>query len=195
MRSRVWKSESCIINEHVIVLPTDADTGALQDCSCLSLPGTARSSVKWSELHIISWAVRISVSIQSRSTSHPNQRVPEIGMTTNFLEIPFNNDCSNQLSNLNVGGLRVGMVRDTNRHIKRTLPPTLTGFAGQAEIRYYVKVTVGRPAFYKENYRAVSVASTFYYQSHDFPLSGPVERMWSCDLFLNRSLPRSEIND
>ncbi|KAL8789447.1 MAG: hypothetical protein Q9195_006813 [Heterodermia aff. obscurata] len=72
-------------------------------------------------------------------------------------KIPINNDCSNQnskLTNLNVAGLRVEMARDTNRHIKKTLPPTLTGFTGQAQIRYYVKATVQRPAFYKENYRA-----------------------------------------
>ena len=47
------------------------------------------------------------------------------------------------------------MARDTNRHVKQTLPPTLAGFAGQAQIRYYVKVTVQRPAFYKENFRSV----------------------------------------
>lgn len=56
-----------------------------------------------------------------------------------------------------MAGLRVEMARDTNRHVKRTLPPTLTGFAGQAAIRYYVKATVQRPAFYKENFRAVSI--------------------------------------
>ena len=73
-------------------------------------------------------------------------------------KIPFNNNCAminSKLTNLNVAGLRLEMARDTNRHVKKTLPPSLTGFAGQAEIRYYVKVTVQRPAFYKENFRAV----------------------------------------
>ena len=55
-----------------------------------------------------------------------------------------------------MAGLRVEMARDTNRHVKKTLPPTLTGLPGQGEIRYYVKVTVQRPAFYKENWRQVS---------------------------------------
>ena len=32
----------------------------------------------------------------------------------------------------------------------------MTGLPGEAEIRYYVKVTVQRPAFYKENFRGVS---------------------------------------
>jgi len=57
------------------------------------------------------------------------------------------------LSNLDVSRLEI--VRDTNRHVKKPLPPTLTGFPGEAEIRYFVKVTVQRPAFYKENFRAV----------------------------------------
>ena len=48
------------------------------------------------------------------------------------------------------------LARDTNRHVKQTLPPSLNGFPGEGEIRYYVKVTVQRAAFYKENFRAVS---------------------------------------
>ncbi|KAM5465459.1 hypothetical protein MferCBS49748_004915 [Microsporum ferrugineum] len=68
---------------------------------------------------------------------------------------PFNNDCiDNQLpTNLNMAGIRVEVARDTNQHIRRTLPPSLTGFPGEAEIKYYVKATVVRPQFYKENYR------------------------------------------
>ena len=31
-------------------------------------------------------------------------------------------------------------------HVERTLPPSLTGFPGEAEIRYFVKVTVQRPS-------------------------------------------------
>ena len=47
------------------------------------------------------------------------------------------------------------MARDTNRHVKKPLPPTLSGFPGEAEIQYFLKATVQRPAFYKENFRAV----------------------------------------
>ena len=46
------------------------------------------------------------------------------------------------------------MARDYHRHVKRALPPSLSGFPGEAEIRYYVKVTAQRAAFYKENFRA-----------------------------------------
>lgn len=58
-------------------------------------------------------------------------------------------------TNINMAGLKVEMARDTNRHVKKTLPPSITGFPGEAEIKYFVKVTVVRPQFYKENYRTV----------------------------------------
>lgn len=60
------------------------------------------------------------------------------------------------LTNLNFSGLKVEMARDTNRHVKKTLPPTFGGFPGMADIKYFVKATVIRPQFYKENIRAVS---------------------------------------
>lgn len=62
------------------------------------------------------------------------------------------------LTNLNFTGLKVEMARDTNRHVKKTLPPSLSGFPGEADIKYFVKVTVIRPQFYKENIRAVSIS-------------------------------------
>ncbi|MCJ1379154.1 hypothetical protein MMC17_002254 [Xylographa soralifera] len=74
-------------------------------------------------------------------------------------KIPFNNSCSSSnsmLTNLHVSGARMEMARDTNRHVKKPLPPTLSGFPGEAEIQYFLKATVQRPAFYKENFRARS---------------------------------------
>lgn len=59
------------------------------------------------------------------------------------------------LTNLNITGLKVEVARDTNRHVKKTLPPSLASFPGEAEIKYYVKATIVRPQFYKENIRAV----------------------------------------
>ncbi|KAJ5730972.1 uncharacterized protein N7483_005480 [Penicillium malachiteum] len=73
-------------------------------------------------------------------------------------KFPFNNACSthnSMLTNLNFTGLRVEMARDPHRHVKKTLPPSLSGFPGMADIRYYVKATIIRPQFYKENIRAV----------------------------------------
>ncbi|KAI9842543.1 MAG: hypothetical protein M1837_007056 [Sclerophora amabilis] len=82
-------------------------------------------------------------------------------------KLPFNNNCAstNSLySNMNIAGVRVEFARDTDKHLKRTLPPSLSGFPGEAEIRYYVKVTVSRPEFYKENHRAVGSSCPFLWQ-------------------------------
>lgn len=62
---------------------------------------------------------------------------------------------NSMLTNLNITGLKVEVARDTNRHVKKTLPPSLSGFPGEADIKYYVKVTVIRPEFYRENIREV----------------------------------------
>ena len=56
-------------------------------------------------------------------------------------------------------GLLGELARASCRHIKNTLPPSLCVLPGQAEIRYFVKATVHRQAFYKENFRAVSALS------------------------------------
>lgn len=63
------------------------------------------------------------------------------------------------LTNLNITGLKVEMARESNRHVKKTLPPSLNGFPGMADIKYYIKATIIRPQFYKENIRAVCLIS------------------------------------
>ena len=54
-----------------------------------------------------------------------------------------------------IGGVRFmdGSKQLFLRHVTRTLPPSLTGFPMAAEVRYYIKVTVQRPGFLKENWR------------------------------------------
>lgn len=92
-------------------------------------------------------------------------------------KIPFNNDCvkNSQLANTNnVVGLLGEINRSDTRHVKTALPPSLNGLPGQAEIRYYVKVTVQRPAFYKENFRAVCGPSL-----RDFDFQ-PSSFLWDC---------------
>lgn len=82
------------------------------------------------------------------------------GLNLRNLQLPFNNDCArtnSMLTNLSMVGRRVEIARNTEEHVKKTLPPSLNGFPGEAEIRYFVKVTVQRPSFFKENFRAVSV--------------------------------------
>ncbi|KAF4121030.1 Arrestin (or S-antigen), N-terminal domain [Geosmithia morbida] len=87
--------------------------------------------------------------------------------------LPINNACSDPMAMSKIGGLGgrggfgsgggflgMGGVRVMDgskqlflRHVTRTLPPSLTGFPMSAEIRYYIKVTVQRPGFLKENWR------------------------------------------
>ncbi|KAL9013603.1 MAG: hypothetical protein Q9173_001720 [Seirophora scorigena] len=50
--------------------------------------------------------------------------------------------------------LKVHTQGNRDRHVRKTLPPSLHVFQDQAFIRYYVKATVQRPAFYKENFRS-----------------------------------------
>lgn len=75
-------------------------------------------------------------------------------------KIPFNNGCAEPHSQQmglgsGFGGLGLGGLQQMQyRHVKRTLPPSLTGFPGEAEIRYYIKVTVQRPSIFKENRRS-----------------------------------------
>jgi hypothetical protein len=45
--------------------------------------------------------------------------------------------------------------------VHKTLPPTLSGFPGEAEIRYFVKATVARQSFFKENPRAYAPYNFF----------------------------------
>ncbi|PTB78012.1 hypothetical protein M440DRAFT_1399188 [Trichoderma longibrachiatum ATCC 18648] len=88
-------------------------------------------------------------------------------------KLPINNACSNPEAMARYGGLgglggygsggglfglagvRVmdGSKQLFLRHVTATLPPSLTGFPMQAEIRYYIKVTVQRPGLLKENWR------------------------------------------
>lgn len=74
-------------------------------------------------------------------------------------KIPFNNGCAyahaQQIETGGLGGLGLGRLQQMQYpHVKKTLPPSLTGFPDEAEIRYYVKVTVQRPSIFKENHRS-----------------------------------------
>lgn len=87
-------------------------------------------------------------------------------------KLPINNACSDpqQMSKLGgmsgvggfggggifgIGGVRVmdGTKQLYLRHVTKTLPPSLTGYPMEAEIRYYIKVTIQRPGLLKENWR------------------------------------------
>lgn len=65
-------------------------------------------------------------------------------------------------------------------HVKRTLPPSLSGFPGEAEIRYYVKVTVQRPSIWKENKRS-AIGFKF------MPIEPPRPPLTSAEAFARRA--------
>ncbi|TIC91867.1 hypothetical protein CH35J_010745 [Colletotrichum higginsianum] len=88
-------------------------------------------------------------------------------------KLPLNNACSDPVAMSKIGGIG-GMggfgagigpfglggarVMDGSKqlflqHVAKTLPPSFTGFPRQAEVRYYLKVTIQRPGFLKENWR------------------------------------------
>ncbi|KAI0896642.1 hypothetical protein F4806DRAFT_495949 [Annulohypoxylon nitens] len=79
-------------------------------------------------------------------------------------KMPLNNICHDEkaMSTLlglgGIGGSSGFRTMDGTKqlmlqHVKSTLPPSLTGFPQEAEIRYYLKVTIQRPGFFKENWR------------------------------------------
>lgn len=79
------------------------------------------------------------------------------------------------MTNLYMVGLRVEVARDPVLHVKQTLPPSLSAFPQVADIRYYVKATVVRPEFYKENIRAVRENPSFL-SSKDAPLANSIQK-------------------
>lgn len=87
-------------------------------------------------------------------------------------KLPINNACSDPMAMSQIGGVAnaggfgggglfgFGGVRVMDgskqlylRHVTKTLPPSLTGYPMEAEIRYYLKVTIQRPGLLKENWR------------------------------------------
>ncbi|KAL8721319.1 MAG: hypothetical protein Q9225_001979 [Loekoesia sp. 1 TL-2023] len=92
-------------------------------------------------------------------------------------KLPFNNACADaQSTYVNVAGLQVQAPGNTDRHVRKTLPPSLRGFQEQAIIRYYIKATVQRPAFYKENYRTEYTFQFFPIEPPRPPLPPPDQR-------------------
>ncbi|KAF1954529.1 arrestin [Byssothecium circinans] len=72
-------------------------------------------------------------------------------------KIPLNMACQQQNSlttNVSFSNVIPEYAKTPTQHVKATLPPSMNGFPGEAEIRYFVKVTVNRPQFFKENPRA-----------------------------------------
>ncbi|KAF1851582.1 arrestin [Cucurbitaria berberidis CBS 394.84] len=74
-------------------------------------------------------------------------------------KIPLNTSCqqtNSPISTVSFSNAIPEFAKTPTQHIKATLPPSLSGFPGEAEIRYFVKVTVNRPQFFKENPRSTA---------------------------------------
>lgn len=71
-------------------------------------------------------------------------------------KFPFNNGCATHTKSIAFAGLRLIDLPDQTpyKHVTKTLPPSLNGFSEEAEIRYYIKVTVQRPSIWKGNRRS-----------------------------------------
>ncbi|KAF2148323.1 hypothetical protein K461DRAFT_282768 [Myriangium duriaei CBS 260.36] len=74
-------------------------------------------------------------------------------------KLPFNTDCPvgrNAAPAVSLSGMSVEIAHPPASHRRGPLPPTLRGFPGEAEIRYYLKATLAQPSFLKQNIRVIS---------------------------------------
>ena len=114
------------------------------------------------EVHKLLYKIEtVFPSQEVREAGNPGARAAQYTLQRGQYEypfqfkVPFNNDCVNNTSlmkDLKVGQLRVEFGQEPI-HGKYPLPPTLHGYPGEAEIKYYIKATVVRPKFYQENLR------------------------------------------
>ncbi|KAK2593702.1 hypothetical protein QQS21_008610 [Conoideocrella luteorostrata] len=156
-------------------VPNPYDTESLSQRPLGPMPGPPGSVV--SENHKLLYKVQqVFPDEYHSSSSNPYGAFPLQPGEHEFpfkFKVPINNACSdpNAMSKFGglggvggfgsggglfgMGGVRVmdGSKQLLLRHVTRTLPPSLTGYPMEAEIRYYIKVTIQRPGFLKENWR------------------------------------------
>jgi len=123
-----------------------------------------------SGVHTIRWPARVFLALQG-----PSVRRSKVCGLAHCLQLPFNNACHTQkstISNVGVSNFGLEMPRAPTKHVHKTLPPTLSGFPGEAEIRYFVKATVARHSFFKENARAYVPFNFFPIEAPRPPVSG-----------------------
>ncbi|KAJ5189845.1 hypothetical protein N7491_008112 [Penicillium cf. griseofulvum] len=157
----------------VLQLPTEAAIGGIQvklECESRTRlsgpknPQNVHSDKKRTELEVHKILYKVATVFPTPGVMQNGSPAPSYTFAAGSYEypfefkFPFNNSCSttnSMLTNLNFSGLKVEVAKDTNRHVRKTLPPSLSGFPGVADIKYFVKATVIRPQFYKENIRSI----------------------------------------
>ncbi|CRL23288.1 Arrestin-like, N-terminal [Penicillium camemberti] len=157
----------------VLQLPTEAAIGAIQvklECESRTRlsgpknPQNVHSDKKRTEIEVHKILYKVATVFPTPGVMQNESPAPTYTFAAGSYEypfefkFPFNNSCSttnSMLTNLSFSGLKVEVAKDTNRHVRKTLPPSLSGFPGVADIKYFVKATVIRPQFYKENIRSI----------------------------------------
>ncbi|KAJ5213073.1 hypothetical protein N7449_000242 [Penicillium cf. viridicatum] len=157
----------------VLQLPTEAAIGTIQvklECESRTRlsgpknPQNVHSDKKRTELEVHKILYKVATVFPTPGVMQNESPAPTYTFAAGSYEypfefkFPFNNSCSttnSMLTNLSFSGLKVEVAKDTNRHVRKTLPPSLSGFPGVADIKYFVKATVIRPQFYKENIRSI----------------------------------------
>ncbi|MBA7494016.1 hypothetical protein ES702_04583 [subsurface metagenome] len=155
----------------ILILPTDATVSAIT----VKLEGESKSRLDGPkspqdqdrkktllEAHKLLYKVEtVFPSAELRESAGFSGRNPAYTLLRGQYEypfqfkIPFNSDCvtnTNFMKDLKVGQLSVQFGQEP-LHAKFPLPPTLTAYPGEAEIKYFVKATVVRPKFYQQALR------------------------------------------
>ncbi|EGX44297.1 hypothetical protein TWF173_010587 [Orbilia oligospora] len=128
-----------------------------------------KESKRWeTELHKVLYLTKVvfpadEVQKQSTSTTGFKLKKGEYKYPFEF-RIPINNVCIPQtgilktLSDLGQGFDPVKETQKQGHHVKTTLPPSLSGIPhDMAWCRYFVKVTLNRPQFYRTNTRKLEL--------------------------------------
>ncbi|KIW34968.1 uncharacterized protein PV07_01697 [Cladophialophora immunda] len=157
----------------ILILPNDATISAVTvklegesrtRLAVPKFPNNERSDKKRSELELHKLLYKVitvfpTPELQERSSGAAYTLLAGQYLYPFKFKFPFNNDCQRNpsaLKDIKLGHVNVQFAPDTTRHVKKTLPPSLSGFPGEAEIKYYVKATIVRPKFFQENIRAIA---------------------------------------
>ncbi|KIV82525.1 hypothetical protein PV11_04628 [Exophiala sideris] len=172
-RSTCYTNLDFISGRVILVLPSDASISAvtvkLEGESRVRLavpkfPGNERSDKKRTELEVHKLLYKVltlfpTAELQETGSGNPFTLLAGQYTYPFSFKFPFNNDCQKSpapLKDIKLGLMNLQFAPDTNTHVKKSLPPSLSGFPGLAEIKYYVKATVVRPKFFQGNMRSVS---------------------------------------
>jgi len=166
----VYTNLDFVTGRVVLTLPTDATISAItvklegESKSRLDGPKSPQDQERKKtllEVHKLLYKVETVWPPPEIREANTNGRSAQYTITRGQYEypfrfkIPFNSDCINNTSlmkDLKIGQLNVQFGQEP-QHAKMPLPPSLGGYPGEAEIKYFVKATVVRPKFYQENLR------------------------------------------